>query len=369
MFKRFRWDPCIHHVGKVEIMNFISHFFDKNKSVLFIAGAGFDQRATVFPSIFSECANKVKSHAFLIREERPSPANELITLAKSNEEILSSYFHEISNIPITIFKEDGAVVGGRFVASCISKIDFSEYTDIIVDISALSIGITFPIIKILTKYFECGHLQCNIHIVVTHQPTMDGSLERTPAPNAEYIHGFKGGMGLDDFRNSIILWLPQVSCSKKQALIKIHDMVKPHDTCPILPFPATNPLLGDKTIRAFLREFEYTWSVDSRDILYAAENDPLMLYKRILDLDNLRKPVFQPLGGSILVLSPIGSKLLALGGLLAALERDLPVAYLETLRYSPPSQPTGEQTLHHIWLEGKDVYPFNRPSLTSYNKR
>src|SRR5207237_5078860 len=116
---------------------------------------------------------------------------------------------------------------------------------------------------------------------------------------------------------------------------------------------------------------ENAWSVDTRNIVYAAEDDPLDLYRTILELDDLRRPVFEEFGGSLLVLSPVGSKIMALGALLAALERDLPVAYLEAVGYNfsdsrPADQPP--PFLVHIWLEG-EVYPQPRPALKSHWKR
>ncbi len=108
--------------------------------------------------------------------------------------------------------------------------------------------------------------------------------------------------------------------------------------------------------------------MDSRDIVFAAEEDPLDLYRTILRLDDLRRPVFAEAGGSMLILSPLGSKVMALGALMAALERDLPVAYLESLSYEldegvPNSGSEGKASLLQIWLEG-DVYPQPRPPLS-----
>jgi len=102
-----------------------------------------------------------------------------------------------------------------------------------------------------------------------------------------------------------------------------------------------------------------------RDIVYADEGDPLDLYRTILRLDDLRKPVFQETGGSLLILSPVGSKVMALGALIAALERDLPVAYIEAIgcELDPSvSDASANSELLHIWLEG-DAYPQPRPKL------
>ena len=114
-----------------------------------------------------------------------------------------------------------------------------------------------------------------------------------------------------------------------------------------------------------MNELETPWLVDARNIVYADEEDPLNLYRTILTLDDLRKPVFAETGGSKLVLSPLGNKVMALGALMAALERDLPVAYLESIGYELESsipKEIDEPDLIHLWLEG-DVYPYPRPEL------
>jgi hypothetical protein len=93
-------------------------------------------------------------------------------------------------------------------------------------------------------------------------------------------------------------------------------------------------------------------------LVYAAEDDPLDIYRTLLRIDDLRRPVFQASGGSLLVLSPVGSKVLALGTLMAALERNLPVVYLEAIGYEvaqPPSVGNADPELIHVWLEG-DAY-------------
>ena len=55
---------------------------------------------------------------------------------------------------------------------------------------------------------------------------------------------------------------------------------------------------------------------------------------------------------------------MALGALMAALERDLPVAYLEAIGYEFEGTAVSEEAVDmiHIWLEG-EVYPQPRPAL------
>ena len=59
-------------------------------------------------------------------------------------------------------------------------------------------------------------------------------------------------------------WLPQLTTGRRRALGRLYDFIDPHDTCPIFPFPASNPRLGDTSAEEYLTELEDTWSVDNR---------------------------------------------------------------------------------------------------------
>jgi hypothetical protein len=243
--------------------------------------------------------------------------------------------------------------------------DFHGVTDVVIDISALSVGTSFPIIRYFVERADRGSGPANIHIFVAHDPQLDADIRSVPSDAPGYVHGFKGGSTLDGSASAARLWLPQLAAGRTAALGRLFDFVAPHDTCPILPFPARNPRLADALAEEYLTALENTWAVDTRNIVYADEADPLDLYRTILRLDDLRRPVFAGAGGSLLVLSPLGSKVMALGALMAALERDLPVAHLEPIGYhlggSVPAT-IADPTLVHIWLAG-DVYPAPKPAL------
>jgi hypothetical protein len=129
------------------------------------------------------------------------------------------------------------------------------------------------------------------------------------------------------------------------------------EICPILPFPARSPRAVEELVEAYRVQIAEAWAVDDRDLLYAAEDDPLDLYRTILRIDALRGAAFQIEGGSMTVLSPLGTKAMALGALLAALERDLPIVYVEAQRYKIVHQPGAQEYgLIHLWLTGQ-AYP------------
>ena len=300
-----------------------------------------------------------------IQERRPTPAQNLINWAESNTQILTRAISNSVVEEVEIFGTDEAVVGGRNIVGVLNSQDLNEPNDVVVDVSALSVGISFPLIRYLLQLIDQGDVEFNLHLFVVHDPELDAAIKTRSCDSPSYIHGFKGKATLDNSARAAKLWLPQLATGRRVALNKIHGFLDPHDTCPILPFPATDPRLGDRLAEEYLEEFESMWAVDTRDIVYADEADPLDLYRTILNLDDRRKPVFKDVDGSLLILSPLGSKIMALGALMAALERDLPIVYLESIGYeladSVPEIYTTPNLLH-IWLEG-DVYPQPRPPL------
>ena len=362
-----RWDQCIANFGD-EVTKFAQDYFaDKSRKVLLIAGAGFDPRSTHVAECLVDAGTAIE--AVLIKEIRPNPSPNLNDLAAKNQIDLESLLQDSEIVEIEIFGTDNAVIGGRNVVKELHRLNFQKFTDVVVDISALSIGTSFPAIRYLTNRIDKGQKPGNLHVFVTHNPSLDTAIKDSPSNSPGYIHGFLGGASLNNSSEAARLWLPQLVPDGRSALTVLHDYVKPHDTCPIVPFPAAEPRQVDILAEEYIVELESAWSVDTRNLVYADESNPLDLYRTILRLHALRQRVFKDIGGSLMVLSPLGSKIMAIGALLAAMERNLPVAYLEAISYDydkvqEPHQDHAKHKLVHLWLEG-DAYPTPRPKLQS----
>ena len=358
------WDPCVGHHGNDVELFFTQYFGQLGREVLLVAGAGFDPRAcTVAVQV-----NRTAPHTrmLLVKEERPNPPALQAEQAEANTKRLLDSVTDSCVEAVQIFGTDGAVVGGRNAIRLLRRQCFRGLTDIVVDISALSVGTSFPIIRYLFESVSSKEIRANLHVLVVHDPCLDAAIRARPSDAPGYVHGFKGGATLSGEYGAARLWLPQLAPGRRSALGRLHTYVDPHDTCPIIPFPATNPRLGDELAEEYLTELETSWQVDPRNIVYAHEGDPLDLYRTILRLADRREPVFVETGGSKVILSPLGSKVMALGALMAALERDLPVAHLETLGYEmtePIAKIASEPNLMHIWLEG-DAYVRSRTPAT-----
>lgn len=360
MKSRPRWDQCVDHKND-DVKTFIKEYFSSSdRSCLLIAGAGFDPRAPDFSKILYDTLNE-RLRVILIREERPNPDVKLVERAVNNLELIQAALDTSRIIKIDIFSEDNAVVGGRKVISELDSESLDGYTDIVIDLSALSIGVSFPIVRFMYKSAQQSQTPLNVHLLVASDPALDHAINPISSDIVTIVHGFKGGAGLHGDTEPAKLWLPQLSIKRKDDLKRIYDAVYPHDTCPILPFPSLDPKASDRLAFEFLEELEDIWEVDTRNLVFADEENPLDLYRTILRIDDERQPVFEDFGGSLLALSPLGSKVLAIGALMAALERDFPVYYVEALGYDvdwvkAELADTGVRAMRHIWLYG-EVYP------------
>jgi hypothetical protein len=362
-----RYNQAILHKGS-EASAFFEGYFD-NRRVLMIGGAGFDPRACIATQELVSASADLRLQ--LIREHRPGPTQELTDAAESNLALFLDLAGDLEVLNIEVFDNDGAIVGGRRAVSEISKCDFSEYTDVLIDLSALSIGTSFPIVRLIVEQFVARRLGVNLHLSVAHDPIIDAQILRTAGDRPGWVHGFSGTVGVDRDQTPAKLWMPQLARGARQEINRIYEFVHPDDTCPILPFPSQDPRLADKLALEYREELLGTWMVDVRNIVYADEDDPLDVYRTILRIDDLRRPVFAGSGGSTTILSPTSSKLTALGTLMASIERDLPVAYLEAENYELDMSTPGSigssslsdgAGLVHLWLEG-EPYPASRPDL------
>lgn len=344
----------------------MEYFGEAHRRVLLIGGAGFDPRTVVVARLLAAVAPGRVDGLFL-RERRPDPDPRLIACAEENAAQLRKLVSDGRLLDIIVFESDGAVGIGRHVIEAVRTVDLSPYTDVVIDFSALSIGSSFPITRFLLEWFEreaeaARRGAVNLHAMVTASPTTDDLIVPSPSPVVQPVHGFQGRLGIDETARAARLWMPQLRFQRAGILDRLYDELRPDDVVPVLPFPAhDDPRLGDRLIEHYATEFDGRWDVDARSIVYADERSPLDFYRTVLRIDDGRWPVFASSGGNLLVLSPVGSKVLALGAMMAAIERDLPVVYVEALSYTADIEGQGGanysyEDLVHVWLLG-EAYP------------
>lgn len=107
------------------------------------------------------------------------------------------------------------------------------------------------------------------------------------------------------------------------------------------------------------------FKVEPANILLASEYNPFEAYRQIFTAMERYKKALKPMGGCKLFVSPLSSKLLSIGVLLACYDHkfgkgssegfDVGIPYVETAVYGDPEQnaEAADFELHSLWIRGE----------------
>ena len=330
---RKHWDNCIAHFDE-GVTTFVEEYFGRsNRRCLFVAAAGFDPRSRRIGEMLAAVMSARVTGLF-IREERGKPNANLVANADANEAKLRALFPGCTVLRIDVFGNDDAPVGGTRIASALSALHVADdITDVVLDLTALSIGIGFPAVRVLLEACERTAAR-SFHLMITSNPELDDCIVSEPSDRPMPVRGFPGTAGFGGMLEVATVWLPQLTKGLGTTLDGIGRSVGDcYKICPIVPFPARDPRRADALLAEHQSRLVDEWLVDPRDIVYVSERNPLDCYRT---LSTLKARYDLAVGGIYepqIVLSPVGSKVMAAGALMAAIEHDLRVEYLETVRY------------------------------------
>ncbi len=383
-----RWEFCIDHYGDAVSVFFKQHFSEEHRQCLFIGGIGFDPRSNIIVNKLCDYIDK-RIRIILIREKRSSSDAELAKREKKNIAEAEKLSARTKVLEIDIFsKDDGAVVGGRKISESIKRVDITEYTDIVIDLSTLSIGVSFPLVKYIYQQANDAKKPVNVHLMFISNNELDSCIYKssTPAASSTNVKGFEIPNLLGKGEKAK-LWLPLVPTDKNEILEKIYDITKPHDIFPIFPFPSKEPRKGDELATAihYMEKLESIAKVEPQDFIYTDEERPLDIYRTIMRINEDRESVFETFGGSTLILSPLSNRMPSIGMLMAALEGGFPVVHVEILNYHvedwgkvdeiqkhmekdwEKGEMPKDLEIAHVWLYGEAYYNDSK-KFASLNK-
>lgn len=350
---RRHWENCVANFDH-EVDEFAADYFaDENRRVLLVAAAGFDPRSRRVAQTLSSVLGDRLS-ALFVREERPGPSAALLAQADENEKALRKIVPDSKILQVEIFADDNAPVGGARIAKLLSENAVEDgITDVVLDMSAMSIGIGFPAALLLLQDCEAA-VDRTFHLMIVSNPELDDRISSVPWSRPGPVRGFAPPLGEDEDLSVAQIWIPQLARGRTAALAQIGVSVgRYYKICPLLPFPSRNPRYADDLLSEYRTTLVDEWAVDPRDVVYASEKNPLDCYRTLSMLktrfDRTVEGTYQPR----LVLSPVGSKVLAAGALMAAIEHEMAVQYIETESYSltlGPENPFDppDQTVHLI---------------------
>lgn len=333
-----------------------------NATVCLITGIGFDPRCrTALERILSVSpANVVSILGLRLRTPLDSiaPVQTTTGFAEQNlQAITRSGAAVIAVADVHLQDENGFPSGGRSALNLVAThIDtLRGFTHIVVDISGLPRSIFYPVISFLCHRSDMGIIR-NLHVAVSENSELDEKIHLSEFGDADYIHTFRL------VGDKKLVWLPVIASRERDRILKIFNQLKDDclEICPVLPFPASNLRKPDEVLIDNNDVLFQELSVTPSNFLLCDETNPFDIYRKIVDLHDYYVEKLAVLVGDVTtVVSPLSSKLLSLGALLAAIERKLPVSYVEAGLYN--LEPNGVQLYERMHLEPTEIWLTGEP--------
>lgn len=331
MNEKLRWDSYVlmRGIGKIQIFG-KNRFQDENRKLLYILGRGFDIRMNIGIEalLISSFVNKIDCLLIEFNEGNGSSSNDYQKLVENN--LLRLQKLENINIvhkKINLWKGKGRNkrrIGDRESANLISDYDsIKEYTDIIVDISALPRCIYFSLIgKILTLIDFNKTNSSTIHnlfVLVAENAKIDQvTNENEIDDDLNYAFGFGGEIELTS--ELPIVWFPILGKNKRTQIERAHSKIKPHEICPLLPFPAKDIRLSDSLIIEYHKLLFDEFRIEPQNLLYVPEQNPFEVYRNLAQAIINYNETLNIILGCKAAISSFSSKLLSIGALITAYE-------------------------------------------------
>ena len=204
-------------------------------------------------------------HALVVREERGVAAEPLRAAADGNQTKILRLIPEAKIALVDVFAADGAVIAGQRIVQALREKGPPEgLTDIVLDTSALSIGVPFPAAAYLLALCETQGSAISCHLMIASNPELDARIVGETAEKTSIAKGYDGNYGKTGDDRVASMWLPQLGHRRNGALSMLNADQDYYKICPILPFPARDSRRPDDLIREYVAELFQTWNVGPR---------------------------------------------------------------------------------------------------------
>ena len=369
-----RWDPYILAQGDEFDVFWKDHLARRCRAVLMIIGRGFDVRACDATRHIFAAGGAGERHAWLLRFDNgleDNPQQEQMVTA--NETGYRDLFKEGNIRELEIAPGDASLLTAtsrNTVRALSDKTRLQEYDDVILDVSAIPRMIALTaiarLIALLDGIAEETGKQVNLHVTTAESVIADrraatsGSLSDVVTT----VVGFSGNKNAesDDFMPRV--WFPVLGEDQETRLTRIREDLMPNEICPVIPFPSRDPRRGDQIIASYQQTLFDDFQIEPKNILHACEFNPFEAYKQIYGAINRYHNALTELGGCKAYVSPLSSKLLSVGALLACYDHRPPAGsnsklrigmpYVESVSYGDVEQTNADpRELYSLWIRGE----------------
>jgi hypothetical protein len=368
---QMRWDPY-HLFADQEFDAFWrGHLRARERKLLIVLGRGFDLRALEATNRIMEVG--ASPDVWLLRFDNGLQDSELRSaMTQQNVQKLEALCgaDRIFTLDIRI---GGPAVGNATSNSTRRAImragSFEAYDDVVVDISAMPRMVALTTIaKMIHDLDEIERVtgrSINLHVVTAESVSADLRSQRgTLSEDVTTVVGFSGHLTAQGTENVPRVWFPVLGENQTDRLIRIRENLDPDEICPVVPFPSREPRRGDEIIDQHRQVLFDDFQAEPRNILRASEYNPFEAYKQLFAAMDRYRRALHELGGCKAFVSPVSSKLLSVGALLACYDHlhgtvsgnrlMVGIPYVETAIYGDPVIDGEIQTeLYAMWIRGE----------------
>lgn len=369
-----RWDPYVLNEGDSFDAFWKAHLASKDRDVLVIVGRGFDPRALDAPQRIANAGGAGARHGWILAFDNGSPETQRSRqLTAANVAGFEKLFPQkpLESIPIRVGGAATRTFTSMNAKRAVDRIDdLKNYTDVVVDISAMPRMVGLTVVAQLTALFDHhyagGGDDINLHVVVTESVSTDRNTARgSLSENVTYVVGFSGQLDAQSTEYFPRVWLPVLGEGQNARLELIREEVNPNEICPVVPFPSRDPRRGDTIVEEYRQALFEAYEVEPGNILQASEYNPFEAYRQLYSAIDRYRDALKELDGCKVFVSPLSSKLLSVGALLACydhVKHPVPggrlyvgMPYVETAAHGDPAPPDASDVreVYSMWIRGE----------------
>jgi hypothetical protein len=339
------WDHYVFHRG-ASVEDMWDRMFqeraasEREVSVLYIAGRGFDVRAQTVLSKYTNClissgCKVANAKMLLVGFKDYQLAHGLAEQTDKNSAALEALFRPLGSVQTLIVgseaegEDDISASTALRVATEDVLRHIPGHTDIVLDVSSLPriayLSFMLAILESLIPKTPNGrslHTEINFQILVGEDASLDSHIQsEDPSNNLILIPGYSSALQLEGMQEWPLAWFPVLGENRTAQLQKVMSIIPEEaEIYPVLPHPSKNLRRGDELLLEYRTVLFDSRETPLTNVIYAHEAHPFEAYRQLLGAMSRYKQSMQVVGGCRLVVTPLASKLITIGTALACFD-------------------------------------------------
>ena len=350
---------------------FWREYLEEDRKIKYIMGLGFDPRATSCLGVVRGLMGRGSMDCKVIGYGKGSSDPYLKRALERNAESLEGIIPKSEWNGETIYTADASKDTSLAASKSVSLGELEGYTDIILDINAMPSSVYFPITRNVLDWIGKGKVRqpagrkVNFHMVVSENPKLDGAVRNTRIDEKiTYMHKFAARLQSEARQTLPKIWIPLLGEGRRVQMSRVRRQVdRLVEFCPFFPMPSTDPYRCKNLLMEYRELLTDDLGISPKDYVYSSETNPFDVCTKIYNIAKRYYGLFEPLGGCQVVISPMSSKMMCVGALLAACslleeKAEVGVVYTAARGYAVEEDvdldaESKRAVPHSVWLEGE----------------